>query len=122
MTNKPTTKDELQQDIDGHPERGKINGVPVVDDSRREVRGRVSAELKRKFIRICACYGIDHSNGLEMAIAVLWSQHREAVEDHEVEKAHQFQVDKEEIKRKSYGHYKAKGREKKLNLMGNEND
>lgn len=119
---KPQSKEELQQDIQNHPERGKINGQSVVNDARRQVRGTISAELKRKFLRVIACYGLDNSAGMEQAIALLWKEHREAVESHERQKAEELGVSVAEIQQKSYGHIKARGRQKKLNLMGGEND
>lgn len=119
---KPQTKQELEQDIQDHPERGKVNGKAVIDDARREIRGNVSAELKRKFLRFLACYGIDNSGGMEQAIALLWKEHREVVESHELHKSLELGVSVTEIQKKSYGHIKARGRQKKLNLMEGENE
>jgi hypothetical protein len=115
---KPETKQELEQDIQAHPERGKINGKPVVDDGRRQIRGTVPAELKRKFLRFLACYGLDNTAGLEQAIALLWKEHREVIESHERQKSEELGVSVAEIQKKSYGHIKARGRQKRLNLTG----
>lgn len=119
---KPETKTEIEQDIESHPERGIISGQPVVNDKRRDIRGTIPAELKQKFLRVCACYGIDNTAGIEQAIALLWKEHREAVESHERQKAEELGVTVAEIKRKSYGHSKARSRRKRLNLIGNSND
>lgn len=115
---KPETKEEILNDIANHPERGKINGQDVINTSRREIRGTVAAETKRKLLRIAACYGANMGEILTMAIAALWERERINVEKHEQEKADAFGVDVKQVQRKSYGHYKAKGREKKANLGG----
>ena len=117
---KPQTKTELEQDLQSHPERGMINGKPVVNDKRREIRGTIPAELKQKFLRVCACYGLDNTAGIEQAIALLWKEHREAVESHERQKAEEMGVTVAEIQRKSYGHSKSRSRQKRLNLMGSD--
>ena len=115
---KPESREELEQDIQDHPERGKVNGIPVVNDTHRALRGSLPAELKQKFLRILACYGIDNSAGLQMAIALLWKEHREAVEFHELEKSTELGISVAEVRCKSYGHSKARGRQKRLNLEG----
>ena len=119
---KPRTKEELQADIEGHPDRGKIDGKSVVADGYREIRGRVSAETKRKFMRIIACYGVGMSEGLHLAIAALWREQQEAVKSHEQEKAEEFGVTPKEIQIKAFGHYKQRGRAKRLNLENNNDD
>lgn len=117
---KPQTKEQLQADIAAHPDRGMIGGRKVVDDDRREVRGKIPAELKRKFLRVIACYGVGMGEGLEMAIASLWRQEQQVVKLHEQEKAQEFGVSEKEIQIKEYGHYKAVGRQKRLNLISEE--
>ena len=115
------TKEEILSDIANHPERGKINGQDVIATGRREIRGTVAGETKRKLLRNAACYGANMGEILTMAIAALWERERINVERHEQEKADSFAVDVKQIQVKSYGHYKAKGRERKSNL-GGEND
>ena len=124
MTNrkKPETREQLQADIAAHPDRGMINGRKVVDDGKREIRAKVPAELKRKFLRIIACYGVGMGEGLEMAIASLWRQEQQVVKLHEQEKAQEFGVTEKEIQIKEFGHYKAVGRQKRLNLTGEGED
>lgn len=114
---KPQTKEQLQADITAHPDRGMISGRKVVDDAKREVRAKIPAELKRKFLRVIACYGVGMGEGLEMAIASLWRQEQQVVKLHEQEKAQEFGVSEKEIQIKEYGHYKAVGRQKRLNLI-----
>ena len=114
---KPQTREQLQADIAAHPDRGMIGGRKVVDNAKREVRAKVPAELKRKLLRIIACYGVGMSEGLEMAIASLWRQEQQVVKLHEQEKAQEFGVTEKEIQIKEYGHYKAVGRQKRLNLI-----
>ena len=118
---KPETREEILSDIANHPERGKINGQDVIATGRREIRGTVAGETKRKLLRIAACYGANMGEILTMAIAALWERERINVERHEQEKADSFAVDVKQIQVKSYGHYKARGRERKSNL-GGEND
>lgn len=113
---KPQTKQELEQDINDHPDRGMIDGKPVVDDAMREIRGKVPAESKRKFLRVIACYGVDITTGLQMAIAALWRQEQDNVKTHEQEKASEFGVTEKQIQIKEFGHYKNRGRKKRLNL------
>jgi iron only hydrogenase large subunit-like protein len=119
---KPETSEDLQADIEGHPDRGIIDGRKVVDDSRREIRGTISAESKRKFLRVIACYGMSMNEGLQMAVSALWRQEQEVVQNHEREKAAEFGVTQKEIQIKEFGYYKARGRAKRLNLMGGENE
>lgn len=121
MTNKrkPEAKQELEHDIQSHPERGKVNGEPILCDNRRLIRGSVPAELKRKFLRVIACYGIDNTSALEQAIMLLWEKHREIVESHERQKAEEFGISVAEVQKKSYGYIKARGRQKRLNLEAN---
>jgi hypothetical protein len=114
---KPQTREQVQADIESHPDRGMINGHKVVDDAKREVRAKVPAELKRKLLRVIACYGVGMSEGLEMAIASLWRQEQQVVKLHEQEKALEFGVTEKEIQVKEFGHYKAVGRQKRLNLI-----
>jgi hypothetical protein len=114
---KPQTREQVQVDIESHPDRGMINGHKVVDDAKREVRAKVPAELKRKLLRVIACYGVGMSEGLEMAIASLWRQEQQVVKLHEQEKALEFGVTEKEIQVKEFGHYKAVGRQKRLNLI-----
>jgi hypothetical protein len=113
---KPRTKQELQADIDNHPDRGMIDGKPVIDNTLREIRGKVTAETKRKFLRIISCYGVGMNEGLQMAVAALWRQEKDIVKTHEEEKAREFGVSEKEIQIKEFGHYKQRGRKKRLNL------
>ncbi|MDF5733871.1 MAG: hypothetical protein PUP92_39345 [Rhizonema sp. PD38] len=119
MTEKrqPQTPEEIQADIESHPERGKINDEYVLALDRREVRGSCSGESKRKLIRIMAVYGWDMSEGLSSAIAALWDKERQNVEAHEREKAEYFNVDTKEVRNKQFGIYKDRGRRKKANLQ-----
>lgn len=113
---KPVTNEELLEDIESHPDRGRINGEEVLALDRREVRGTCSGEAKRKLIRVMAVYGWDFSEGLSSAIAALWNKERENVEAHEAEKAAKFNVDVQQIRVKEYGAYKDRSRRKKANL------
>ena len=119
---KPQTKQELEADSVNHPERGKVDGKSIVDDNARELRGCVPAELKQKFLRVIACYGLDNSAGVQQALTLLWKENREAVEAHERQKSEELGISIAEVQKKSYGHSKARSRQKKLNLMGGEND
>lgn len=112
----PQSQEEIQADIQNHPQRGKINGEDVVARDRREIRGTCSAESKRKLLRVMGCYGWDMGEGLNAAIAALWSKERENVEAHEREKIEKFGVSNSEIQSKTYGAYKARGRAKKANF------
>jgi hypothetical protein len=117
---KPVTPEEVQDDIDNHPDRGKINGEPVLALDRQEVRGTCSGEAKRKLIRVMSVYGWDFSEGLSMAIAALWDKERHNVEAHEQEKAQKFGVTTQEIRNKEYGAYKDRSRRKRANITSTE--
>lgn len=119
---KPQTREQLQADIASHPDRGMIGGRKVVDDAKREVRAKVPAELKRKLLRVIACYGVGMGEGLEMAIASLWRQEQQVVKLHEQEKSQEFGVSEKEIQIKEFGHYKSMGRQKRLNLTSEGED
>lgn len=119
---KPITPEEVQSDIDNHPDRGKINGEPVLALDRRQVRGTCSGEAKRKLIRVMAVYGWDFSEGLSAAIATLWDKERHNVEAHEQEKAERFGVSIQEIRSKEFGIYKDRSRRKRANLRSGEED
>jgi hypothetical protein len=107
---KPQTKQELEADSANHPERGKVDGKPVVSDAPRELRGCVPAELKR------------NSAGVQQALTLYWNENREAVESHERQKSEELGISVAEVQKKSYGHSKARSRQKKLNLMGGDNE
>lgn len=113
---KPITPQEIEADIDSHPDRGKINGEYVLALDRRQVRGTCSGEAKRKLVRIMAVYGWNFSEGLSSAIAALWDKERENVEAHEQEKADKFGVSAQEIRNKQFGAYKDRSRRKTANL------
>lgn len=119
---KPTTKGEIEQDIINHPDRGKIGGIDVFANEKRDIRGQVSSELKQKFLRITACFGLDISAGLEQALCLWWTHHKDAVESSELEKALKFQVPVAEIQKKALGSAKARGRKKRLNLLSKKED
>lgn len=119
---KPTTKGEIEQDIINHPDRGKIGGIDVFANEKRDIRGQVSSELKQKFLRITACFGLDISAGLEQALCLWWTHHKDSVESSELEKALKFQVPVAEIQKKALGSAKARGRKKRLNLLSKKED
>lgn len=119
---KPRTKEEIEKDIATHPDRGLINGKKVVNDEPREVRAKIPSALKRKLLRVRACYGIDITDVLEMAVVALWRQEQLAVESHERDKAAEFGVSVQDIQMKSFGYYKDVGRRKRLNFTKTKED
>ena len=119
---KPRTREEIEKDIATHPDRGLINGKKVVNDEPREVRAKIPSALKRKVLRIGACYGMDITDVIKMAVAALWRQEQLAVESHEREKAAEFGVSVQDVQMKSFGHYKNVSRRKRLNFTKTKED
>ncbi|ALF52217.1 hypothetical protein ACX27_04095 [Nostoc piscinale CENA21] len=114
---KPTTAEELKADIENHPERGKLNGDDVVAFDKVEFRGNVPREIYRLALEVGGALGDDKSTILVKALEEYVIRRLELLERSQRIKSKKFGVDELEIRSKTFGAYKAKGRAKKANLQ-----
>lgn len=64
----PETIEELTTDLENHPERGKIDGKPLVKFDPKEISGLIPESLYDEFIQSGAAMGLDKDNLLLSAI------------------------------------------------------
>jgi len=114
--NKPETPEEVQIDIESHPERGKLNGDEVVAFDKVEFRGSVPREIYRLALEVGGATGDDKSSILTKALEEYVLRRLPLLERSESIKAEKFGVSRLEIRSKTFGAYKAKGRAKRANL------
>lgn len=55
---KPVTLEELEADKKAHPERGMINGIPVVERGSQELRGHIPKPLYDEMIYITRAFSL----------------------------------------------------------------
>lgn len=113
---KPQTPEEVQIDIESHPERGKLNGDEVVAFDKVEFRGSVPREIYRLALEVGGATGDDKSSILAKALEEYVLRRMPLLERSESIKAEKFEVSRLEIRSKTFGAYKAKGRAKRANL------
>lgn len=113
---KPQTPEEVQIDIESHPERGKLNGDEVVAFDKVEFRGSVPREIYRLALEVGGATGDDKSTILSKALEEYVLRRLTLLERSESIKAEKFGVSRLEIRSKTFGAYKAKGRAKRANL------
>jgi hypothetical protein len=58
VTKKPETLEELLDDRNSHPNRGKINGKPVVKSGSTELRGKIPKPLYDQMIYITRAFSL----------------------------------------------------------------
>lgn len=117
---KPQTPEEVQIDIESHPERGKLNGDEVVAFDKVEFRGSVPREIYRLALEVGGATGDDKSAILAKALEEYVLRRLPLLERSESIKAEKFNTTRLEIRSKTFGAYKAKGRAKRANLQGEE--
>ena len=117
---KPQTPEEVQIDIEEHPERGKLNDDEVVAFDKVEFRGSVPREIYRLALEVGGATGDDKSSILTKALEEYVLRRMPLLERSESIKAEKFGVSRLEIRSKTFGAYKAKGRAKRANLQGEE--
>ncbi len=117
---KPQTPEEVQIDIEEHPERGKLNGDEVVAFDKVEFRGSVPREIYRLALEVGGATGDDKSSILTKALEEYVLRRMPLLERSESIKAEKFGVSRLEIRSKTFGAYKAKGRAKRANLESEE--
>lgn len=115
---KPQSKNELKQDVESHPERGKVNGEDIIRFDRVEVRVKVPRELYRKALSIGGPMGLSKTEIITLALVKLVSDSGlQGVEEGFLEyQCEKHQITKKEARSKIFGAYKAVGRAKKLHL------
>jgi hypothetical protein len=119
---KPETPEEVQIDIKSHPERGKLNGDEVVAFDKVEFRGSVPREIYRLALEVGGATGDDKSSILTKALEEYVLRRLSLLERSESIKSEKFGVSRLEIRSKTFGAYKAKGRAKKANLDSSKKD
>lgn len=120
----PQTPDELEKDIESHPDRGKLGGDEVVRFDSTELRGQIPRELYRRFLEVAGAQGMSKGQALLTAIASWVSQPgNQAMLDHflslQSEKYGQSRV---EIRSKIFGAYKRTARLRRKNLTKDEEE
>jgi hypothetical protein len=115
---KPQTPEEVQIDMASHPERGKLNGDEVVAFDKVEFRGSVPREIYRLALEVGGATGDDKSSILTKALEEYVLRRLPLLERSESIKAEKFNTTRLEIRSKTFGAYKAKGRAKRANLQG----
>lgn len=120
---KPSTPEQIQEDIALHPERGMFIAddgrlVPAVRFELKEVRSNVSAEAYDVLLAIWGAKGLDKTDGVRdmvnRYIADLGNLH--LLEYSERVKSETFSVSQREVRSKKRGAFKARIRAKKANL------
>ena len=119
---KPQTPEEVQIDIANHPERGKLDGDEVVAFDKVEFRGSVPREMYRLALEVGGATGDDKSIILTKALEEYVLRRLPLLERSESVKAEKFGVGRLQIRSKTFGAYKAKGRAKKANLDSSRED
>lgn len=115
MTNrKPTNSDELQQDIDNHPERGKLNGEDVVKFDSETFQLSIPKELYRVLLEIGGSMGLTKREVFLMALSRFATDagNIALLERSQSIKAEKHNVSVVEVRSKVLGAYKRVGREK----------
>jgi len=121
---KPTTPDELKADIEGNPDRGTINGVPIIRAELDEIRVKIPKELHREFLIWAGLTGKTKSSAVEHAITVLLSDPGVAafIARRLAEKAELHETTVPEVRNGILGHFKKIARQSRAKLTGVELD
>lgn len=112
----PKTPEELQQDIEQHPERGLIDGEEIVRFDSVEIRGTVPRELHRLVLEAGGALGYNKSEIIRAALEDWVTKHLATVVRSQEVKAAKYDVEEIEIRSKVFGAYKAAGRKAKARL------
>lgn len=111
---KPTNNDELLQDIESHPERGKLNGEDVVRFDTEDLQVSIPKELYRILLEIGGSMGLNKKEIVMLALTRLATDPGVLAlleRSHSI-KAEKYGVSPVEIRSKVFGAYKRVGREK----------
>lgn len=109
---KPESQEELQQDIESHPERGQINGEDVVRFDTTTVQLAIPIELYRQLLDAGAALGMNKKDIFNHAIASFVSHPGTVamVRQWYEMKCDKYQVAKTEVRSKVLGSYKKTAR------------
>ena len=126
---KPTTQEELQQDIENHPERGMMKAsdgrlVPVVSFQSRELRANITKESYRIAMEIWGAKGLNPTEGIQDMVNTYISQlgNLQLVERTQRIKAETYKTTPTEVRSKTFGSYKRRAREFRARRSGNVSD
>jgi len=111
----PQTAEELQKDIESHPDRGKLEEEPVVRFDSKDLSGSIPRTLYNEFLLICGSKGYNKSQGLTEAVSqwVASEGNQAAKENFLKRKAQQHNVSESEVASKVFGCFKDAGRRRK---------
>jgi hypothetical protein len=122
---KPETPDELQADIENHPERGMFKAdndgrlVPAVRVNSIEVRGDIPAEAYEMLLIIWGAKGLEKGGGVKDMVMQYITDlgNLQLAQRKEQMKAEVFGVSPRDVRSKVKGFYKARGRERRARLV-----
>lgn len=116
----PATPEELEKDIENHPERGELNGDEIVRFDSVELRGQIPRELYRRFLEVAGAQGMTKGQAILTAIASWVSQPgNQALLDHFLSlQSEKYGKSRVEIRSKIFGMYKKTARARRKNLQG----
>lgn len=113
---KPETPLELAEDIKNHPDRGLVNGVPIVCMEKRTFSAQVSDELYRQALIVGGSMGLTKDEILTIALSKFASDPGyQALKDSSLQiKAKKHGLSVRQVISKIFGVYKAITRAEKL--------
>ena len=116
----PETVKDLTTDLENHPERGKLDGKPLVKFDPKEISGFIPESLYEEFIQSGAAMGLDKDSLLLAAITKFVTDPgviaiRQAFLARKAEKHNTTTL---EIHSKIIGAYKGHTRRKRLKSLG----
>ena len=117
---KPTTPEELKADIVSHPDRGTIEGVPVVRFDQDEIRAKIPKELHREFLIWAGLHGMTKSEAMQYAITHLLNTPgvQDSIQRRLREKSELFDVSVSEVRNGILGYFKKIARQSRAKLTG----
>lgn len=117
---KPITPEELKADIENHPNRGTIEGIPVMRFEQDEIRGRIPKELHREFLIWLGLHGMTKSEGIQYAITQLLNTPgvQQTIDRRLREKSELFNVPVAEVRNAILGYFKKLARQSRAKLTG----
>ena len=117
---KPTTPEELKADINDHPERGTIAGVPIVRFEQDEIRARIPKELYRELLIWAGLQGMTKSEAVQYAVTQLLNSPgvQEFVQRRLQEKAELHNTTIMEVRNAILGFFKKIARQSRARLQG----
>ena len=121
---KPQTAQEIEQDIQNHPDRGLVNGVPIVCMKKRVFSGRVSDELYRQALIVGGSMGLTQDEILTIALSKFASDPGyQALKNASLQiKAEKHGISVRQVINKIFGIYKAVTRSERLREEPKEED